>query len=159
MYIMATFDHSIYVELALSDLEHRQNIPKENILAVPLDKRMEQKQLIDSIHRADGVSLFDLGAALATGFGVIGASVGFQLEWGPIIWGITAAVIGFILGFLIKLIFIGTQHQYQKNPKNKTSELIVIIHCYNNQIERIEKTLWDNLALGVAILDNEWQST
>lgn len=157
MYMMATLDHSHYVELALSALE-MQNIPKENILAVPLNKRTEKRKLFDTIHGSDGISLFDLSAALATAFSVIGASIGFHLEWGPIIWGIIGAVGGFVLGFSIKLLTTNAKHKHQIKVEGKTSELILIIHCESDQVEMVEKILWDNLALGVAILDNEYQS-
>lgn len=41
--------------------------------------------LFDTLHRSDGVSLFETGAAIGTAFGVVGASIGFALEWGPIL--------------------------------------------------------------------------
>ncbi|MFB4169576.1 hypothetical protein [Virgibacillus sp. JSM 102003] len=157
MYIMATFDHSVYLELALSYLE-KENIPKENILAVPLDNRKEQLKLFDTLHRSDGVSLFDMASALATAFAVIGASIGFQLKLGPIIWGISGAIGGFILGFLIKLLIQKLKQKKQIKMKNKSTELILIIHCNKKQVEVIEKILWEHLALGVAILDNNYQS-
>ncbi len=158
MYIMATFDHSVYLELALSYLE-KENIPRENILAVPLDNRKDKKKLFDTLHRSDGVSLFDMASALATAFAVIGASVGFHLVLGPIIWGILGAIGGFVLGFMIKFLIQKLKQKKQIKMKNKKStELILIIHCNKNQVEMIEKLLWEHLAFGVAILDNDYQS-
>lgn len=156
MHVMATFEHSVYVELALSAME-KIGVPQENILAVPLNKRTEERKLFDSIHQADGVSLFDLGAALATAFSVIGASVGFRLAWGPIIWGVIGAFVGFLIGFSIDLLTT-VKRKNLKKVKGKTSELILIIHCDSNQIDIIEKILWDNLAIGVAKLDNDMTS-
>ncbi|WP_167751387.1 hypothetical protein [Lentibacillus salicampi] len=155
MYVMATFEHTIFLELGISALE-RQNIPKEHILAVPLNTRTEQRKAFDNIHQADGISLFDLGAALATAFSVIGASVGFHLEWGPIIWEIAGASVGFVAGFLIKFIMTRkAKHNHLKKTKGKISELILIIQCESDQVEMIENILWDNLAFGVAALDLE----
>ncbi|MDY0394479.1 hypothetical protein RWE15_08500 [Virgibacillus halophilus] len=154
MYVLATFDHSIYVELALSALEKR-NIPKENILAVPLDNASTSKKLFDTIHRSDGASLFDIAAALATAFSVIGASVGFRLAWGPIIWGIIGAVAGFIIGFTIDLLKTKRKQRRQRKTKGKITELIVIIYCEHEQTEMVERICWDNLAFGVAKLDRE----
>jgi hypothetical protein len=154
MYVMSTFEHSIYVELALSALEIKK-ISKENILAVPLNNRTEQRKLFDTIHRSDGLSLFDLASALATAFAVIGASVGFRLEWGPIIWGLIGAIIGFFLGFSIDLMYVKKRKE-QRKIKGKTSELIIIIRCSNDQVQMVEKVLWDNLALGVAKMDESF---
>ncbi|MBP1948649.1 hypothetical protein [Virgibacillus litoralis] len=157
MYIMATFDHSAYLELVLSYLE-KENIPKENILAVPIDSRKEKMKLFDTLHRSDGVSLFDMASAFATAFAVIGASVGFHLKLGPIIWGIIGAVVGFVLGFVIKLFIQKLKQSHQLKKKNKSTELVLIIHCKKSQVEMIEKLLWEHLAFGVAILDNNFQS-
>ncbi|WP_318035999.1 hypothetical protein [Halobacillus shinanisalinarum] len=154
---MATFEHSIFLELGISALEQLK-VPKENILAVPLNKRTEKSKLFDTIHQSDGISLFDLAAALATAFSVIGGSVGFHLEWGPIIWGIIGAIGGSVLGFLIDILTTKVKHDRQRKVKEKTSELILIVHCDSDQVEKIEKILWDNLAFGVAVLDNENQS-
>ncbi len=44
----------------------------------------------------------------------------------------------------------------QRKKKGKTSELIIIIFCQNEQIHMVEKILWDNLALGVAKLDDSF---
>jgi len=40
---------------------------------------------------------------LGTAFSVVGTSVGFRLAWGPIFWGLVSAIIGFILGVLIRV--------------------------------------------------------
>jgi hypothetical protein len=41
----------------------------------------------------------EVGMACATGFSVLGASAGFVLAWGPVIWGLLAACFGFGIGF------------------------------------------------------------
>ncbi|MGP4108754.1 hypothetical protein [Virgibacillus sp. L01] len=157
MYIMATFDHSVYLELALSYLE-QEDIPRENILAVPLDTRNEKMKLFDTLHKPDGISLFDMASALATAFAVIGASIGFHLVLGPIIWGISGAIGGFILGLSIKFLIQKLKQKQQIKMKNKSTELVLIIHCNKNQVEVIEKLLWEHLAYGVAVLNNNYQS-
>ena len=53
MYVFSSFEYSAYLELGISDLEKR-GIAREKILAVPLDKRVEERKLLDTIHRADG---------------------------------------------------------------------------------------------------------
>ncbi|MDF2938087.1 MAG: hypothetical protein K0Q90_3460, partial [Paenibacillaceae bacterium] len=117
---------------------------------VPLDNRMEKHQIFDTLHRSDGISLIDVGAALATVFSVIGASIGFKLEWGPIYWGLIGAAAGFMLGFAIRL-FIETVVKKRKRVlKGLHSELIVIVDCEESQGELVENILFSHYALGVA---------
>lgn len=149
MQLFSTFDSNIYVELALKQMEQR-GVTQENIFAVPLNNRIEKSRLFDSIHRADGVSLVDIGISLATGFSVIGVSVGLRLAWGPIIWGLISAIIGFVLGFVIKLIIVSVTRNGPRRLSGKHAEVILIINCEEQQADEIEKILWEHFALGVA---------
>ena len=153
MHVISTFEHTTDLELVLSELEMR-NIPKENILAVPLNNRTEDRKLFDSIHGSDGVSLMDLGAVLATAFAVVGASVGFRLTLGPIIWGLIGAFVGFLIGFLIDLMINKSTRKQQRKMRGKVSELILMIDCNTRDVPMVEKILWENFALGVAKMDD-----
>lgn len=104
MQVFAAFDHCTYLELAISKIE-QEGIHKDRILAVPLKSNDDSVKLMDSIHHSDGISLFDTGAALATAFAVIGVSIGFKLEWGPVYWGLIGAGSGLLLGFAINLFY------------------------------------------------------
>ena len=145
MFVIATFENSIYIELAITALE-QQGISKELILAAPLDKRKEPRNLFDTIHRSDGFSLFDGPAILGTCLMLLGAIYGYELEWGPILWGIIGAVSGLILGFLIKMLMLKNN---KRGSKNITSEIVLMIRCEENKWEMVEKILWDHLALGL----------
>jgi hypothetical protein len=147
MQVFATFDHSIYLELAISKLEEKGFV---DIFAVPLDKRTEDATLFDTLHQSDGISLINKGMFLAVIFAVIGASRGFVLEWGPIYWGLIGAGFGFTLGFTIDLILVKLQRKGQKVIKGKKTEVILIIECKEEDGEKVEKILWDHLAFGVA---------
>lgn len=152
MQIYSTFEGNNYLEMAISTLE-KKGIKKENIFAVPLDNRTEERKVFDTIHRSDGTSLIDIGMALATAFAVIGASVGFKLAWGPIYWGLISAIIGFVLGFAIRLF---TEIYFKKKKrllKGEKSEIILIIDCDDVQSELIENILWNHFALGVAKIE------
>jgi hypothetical protein len=151
MQIFSTFEHSSYLELAITSLE-KVGVEKENILAVPLINRVEERRLFDTLHRADGISLFDKGAAIGTAFSVIGASVGFNLEWGPIYWGLIGAASGFILGFTIDYIIYKVVHKHNRVVKGKKSEVVLVIECQKELVEKVEEVLWEHLALGVAKL-------
>ncbi|HEX7064701.1 MAG TPA: hypothetical protein VF199_06505 [Bacillales bacterium] len=152
LYIFATFDHSTYLELALAAMEEN-GIHREKILAVPINRRNPKKRLFDTIHSSDGVSLLDSGMALATAFSVIGASYGFVLKWGPIIWGLVGAVAGASIGILGSLILYWRKHSKEKRIGKKATEVIIIIDCQPEQRAMVEDTLWDYLAYGVGKLD------
>lgn len=150
MYIISTFEHSKYLELAITALQMK-GIRKENILAVPMDKRGENRKLFDSIHGSDGISLFDLPALLAVFFGIFGAIYGFVLEWGPLIWGLIAIAIGLLLGLAIKL--VTTKKYNNRQPNSKGTEVVLIIQCTENQLEMVKDILWAHHAFGVSKLD------
>ncbi|BDH61679.1 hypothetical protein MTP04_18090 [Lysinibacillus sp. PLM2] len=152
MQIFSTFEHSTYIELAITAVEE-VGVQKENILAVPLMNRVQERKLFDTLHRADGISLLDKGAAIGTAFSVIGTCIGFVLEWGPIIWGLIGAAIGFIIGFMIDFIIYKVIHKRKRVLKGKHSEVVLVINCPDELAERVEQLLWDHLALGVAKLE------
>ncbi|MDQ6595049.1 hypothetical protein E2K98_04310 [Bacillus salipaludis] len=149
MQLFSTFETTHYLEMAISKLEKR-GMKKENIYAVPLDNRSEERKVFDSLHRSDGTSLIDIGMALGTAFSVIGASIGFKLSWGPIYWGLISAMIGFALGFAIRLFTELVVKKRKRLLRGKHSEIILIINCEESQAELIENILWNHFALGVA---------
>jgi hypothetical protein len=152
MYVVSTFDHSIYLELAITAIQMK-GIKNENIMAIPMDKRDEKAMLFDSIHSSDGLSLFDLPAILAVFFGIFGSVYGFVLKWGPLLWGLIAIAIGFTLGLLIKLMIV-KKYNHRQNDKRGT-EVILIIDCLESQMEMVKTILWSHHALGVRKLDIE----
>jgi hypothetical protein len=147
--LFATFETTSYLEMAISTLE-KKGIKKESIFAVPLDNRTEERKVFDSLHRSDGTSMIDIGMAIATAFSVVGASIGFKLSWGPIYWGLIGAVIGFVLGFAIRLFTEVVLKKKRRLLMGKHSEVIMIIDCDESQAEFIENVLWNHFALGVA---------
>lgn len=149
MQVFSTFEHSVHIEMAVATLE-KKGIKQEDIFVVPLDNRMEQRKVFDSLHRSDGTSLIDIGAALATAFSVIGASIGFKLEWGPIYWGLIGAAVGALVGFAIRLFTELIIKKKRRLLKGFQSELIMIIDCEDSQAEMVENILFGHFALGVA---------
>jgi hypothetical protein len=145
--VFATFEHSTFIELAITKLEGKGI---NDIFAVPLDNRTEERQLFDTIHRADGVSFIGKGMALAVVFSVIGSSRGFVMEWGPIFWGLIGAASGFILGVIIDLYINKVYRKKKRLLRGKNSEIILIIQCEESQVEWVENVLWEHLALGLA---------
>ncbi|WP_163536257.1 hypothetical protein [Gracilibacillus sp. YIM 98692] len=153
MYIIASFEQSTSLELAISALE-QEEITKSQILAIPLDKRTEKRKLFDTIHRADGFSLFDVAAVLGTCGMLLGAIYGMVLEWGPILWGLIGLIAGLLLGYLLKMLFVKKQNKKAIKQSSET-EVFLMIHCTDDQREMVEGILWDNMALGVAKLKDE----
>ncbi|MFD2214646.1 hypothetical protein [Metabacillus endolithicus] len=149
MQLFSTFEHTVFIEMAIATIE-KKGIKRENIFVVPLDNRKEQHKVFDSLHRSDGTSLIDIGAALATAFAVIGASIGFELAWGPIYWGLIGAFVGFMLGFAIRVFTEVIIKKKRRLLKGFHSELILIVDCEDSQAEMIENILFGHYALGVA---------
>lgn len=149
MQLFSTFETTGFLEIAISTLE-KKGISKENIFAVPLDNRKEERKVFDSLHRSDGTTLIDIGMGLATAFSVIGASIGFKLAWGPIYWGLIGAFVGFVLGFVIRLVIEMVVKKNKRALRGKHSEVILIVDCEEAQAELIENILWEHFALGIA---------
>ncbi|WP_019414867.1 hypothetical protein [Paenisporosarcina sp. TG20] len=149
MQLYSTFENTIYLEMVIATLEKR-GITKENIYAVPLDIRMEERKLFDTIHRSDGTSMIDVGIALATVFSVVGTSIGFKLAWGPIISGVLSGFLGFFIGVAIRLFTEKVLKKRKRLARGKNSEVILIINCEETKAELVENILWEHLALGVA---------
>lgn len=156
MHIVSTFEHSINLESAITAIQMK-GIAKEDILAVPMDKKSEKISYFDSIHHADGLSLLDLPIIIATIFMVLGSIYGFVLSWGPVLWGLIGMFVGFSIGLIIKL--ITTKKYTNRQNKKKSSEVVLIIECTENQIDTVKDTLWLHEALGVRklILGNDNQ--
>jgi len=147
--VYSTFENDLNLEMAIVTLE-KQGIKKDRIFAVPLENPTEERKLLDSIRHSDGISTIDLGIVLATAFSVIGASVGFELSWGPIYCGIIAAILGFVIGLAIRLYTEKYFRKRKRLAKGKTSEVILIVDCEKTQGDLVESILWDHLAIGIA---------
>lgn len=152
MQIFATFEHSIYLESAISELEEHGI---KNILAVPLNNREEERKLFDNVHHSDGVSMISKAMILAFLFSTMGAAKGFSWEWGPIIWGLIGAGIGVIIGLGIDLVMKKVIKKKQRLLRGKNSEVILIIECEDHQSKDVISILRERLAFGIAELKPE----
>ena len=152
MYIVAAFEQNIFIEMALAALE-QEGVKKEQLMAVPLDIRNRQRGFGDTLHRSDGVSLFDWAAVLGTCFMLLGAIYGYILPWGPIIWGIIGALFGCGSGFLIKWIYLRKKHHLNGGSRSVVPTAILLIHCEACDKKRVEQILWDHKAAGLSSLD------
>ena len=139
------------IEITLRELEEL-GLTKEQILAVPLDQVNTDVTLIDSLHRSDGRSLVDLAAIFGIIFMLLGVIYGYIFYLGPVIWGLIGLVSGFLFGFILD--YILTKFQTDKRKKNKDdADFILMINCPPEKKEKVESVFWNNLALGVGIVD------
>ena len=154
MYLLSTFEQNEYLELAISSLE-QQGIPKEYILAVPLDMNRKKQVLGDSIHSSDGTSFAEITFLVSTFFGALGSIIGFRLPWGPIAMGLAGFVIGGVVGFVINYVIVRSARKRGTATRRKIGEVILSIYCITNtEAKFVEDTLWEHFALGVAKLDS-----
>jgi len=150
LYIVAAFEHSTYLELALAELE-RKGIAREKILAVPLDQKLEERKALDSIHRSDGFSLLDGSAIMGTVFMLLGTIYGFVLKWGPVLWALIGFFFGAFLGFALDF-FVGRNPRGKRKNKKRATEVVLIINCGADKTEIAESILQKNFAIGVGRL-------
>ncbi|QDR79185.1 hypothetical protein [Sporomusa termitida] len=149
MHIFAIFDHNLYIELAISDLEIR-GIAREKILAVPLEKETREMAVLDTIHRADGVSLIDGGAVLGTILMLLGTIWGFHWYWGPIVGGLIGLALGVASG--IGLDWVMTKRQNRPSNLSRKAEVVLVVHCTESEAGMVKKTLKDHCAIGVGLI-------
>ncbi|WP_378953440.1 hypothetical protein [Pelosinus sp. sgz500959] len=145
MHVVASFEHSNFLELAITDLAQK-GIEENRICAIPLNKIAKERRLFDTLHQADGQSMFDLPTILATIFMTLGVMWGFMWKWGPIIWGLLSFIGGMSLGLVIKYVL------YKKSLQKKfcyNTEVVLIINCKPNEVEIVETVLFNHLAIGI----------
>lgn len=150
MQILATFEYSTFIEIAITELESKGI---SAIYAIPLDLRKKEPRLLDTIHRADGMSFIDKGMIFAFLFSTVGASKGFVWQGGPVIWGIAGALLGFVLGVALSgILYLIKRNKNQLLIKRgKKGEVILVVTCEDNQASIVEDILWGHKALGMAM--------
>lgn len=146
--IIATFEHSPFVEMAIHDIE-KLGVPAQNIIALPLENLDSGAHIVDSIHRVDGRSMLDGAMMGATIFAVLGVIYGFVWHWGPVIWGLLGLGGGFFLGLLIEL---ALNKKKIKAFSNRKSEVIIEVTCHASLKNQLIKALKSRKAMGFVIM-------
>lgn len=142
MYLVAAFEGSLSLELAISDLI-QNGFDKEHILVVPLQQKADFR---------DGNSIVDSAAVAGTALMVLGVIYGFVLHWGPVIWGLIGLLAGAATGALLAFARSRAWHAGIK-PKEIPKKVVLIINCTGNKVQEPEQILWNNQALGVGRLE------
>ena len=147
VYITASFEHSIIFELVISELEQK-GISEDQICAIPMNEPQKERYLLDTIHRADGLSMFDVATALGTIFMLFGVMWGFMWTWGPIAWGLIGLFVGGAIGLVFKYIYYKL-YARKEPPIGKRTEVVLIVACQKTEAEMVERVLSGHLALSV----------
>jgi hypothetical protein len=152
--IIATFDHSPFVEMVIHDME-KLGVPPQNIVALPLENLQSKTHIFDSIHRVDGRSILDGAMMSGTIFAVLGAIYGFVLYWGPIIWGLLGLAGGFLLGLIIE---IAISKKKIKVFSNRKSEVIIKVTCNASMQNQLVNILKSRSAIGFVTMSQQLTS-
>jgi hypothetical protein len=147
MYVIATFEHSFQLEVALYKLE-TNGIDRDHIFIVSLAPKLGQKQLFETIHRSDGISIITVPSIMSTALSVLGTIYGFLLPWGPIIWGIMGIVVGWTVGLAVNIL-VYKKRMRRKKLKGAASEVVVMIECKDDQQAFVTNALYDHDAIGI----------
>ncbi|UJF35301.1 hypothetical protein [Paenibacillus hexagrammi] len=142
--IIATFDHSPFVEMAIHEIE-KLGVPAQHIVALPLENLDSQTHVLDTIHSVDGRSVLDGAMMSGTILAVLGAIYGFVLHWGPVIWGLLGLVGGFLIGLAIEIILSKRKLTIASSRK---SEVLLEITCQASMQTRLIKILKSRKAMG-----------
>ncbi|MEK4669791.1 hypothetical protein [Niallia sp. FSL R7-0271] len=136
--IIATFEHSPFVEMVIHEME-KQGVKPQNIVALPMENLDDQLHIVDSIHSVDGRSILD-GAMLGGSiFMVLGSIYGFVLYLGPIIWGLLGLIGGFLIGLFIEIAL--KKKKKIKFFSNRKSEVLLQVTCNKSLQEQMIKIL------------------
>lgn len=146
--IIATFEHSPFVEMAIHDMESI-GIQSKDIVALPLENIESDTYIIDSLHRVDGRSVLDGAMVSGTIFMLLGTIYGFIWYWGPVLWGLIGLVGGFFLGLIIEL---ALQKNKVKLIANRKNEIYMQVTCNISMKEHLIKVLKARQANGYLIM-------
>jgi hypothetical protein len=149
MNIVASFKYSLYLDLAIKELE-QNGIPNEDIFVIPLTEKEKAKPNM-SIILKNGANLYNGMFGLATVFSVLGAIYGFILKGGPVIWGIIGCVSGGAFGLLIDFL-IQRRKISDNRKKGKGGEVTIIIHCDKNQVQMVKDILFGHFTMGLSVI-------
>ncbi|MBB3110791.1 hypothetical protein FHS18_002858 [Paenibacillus phyllosphaerae] len=146
--IIATFEHSPFVEMVLHDIE-KLGVEPAHIIALPLENLDAQPHVIDTLHRVDGSSILDGAMVSGTIFMVLGTIYGFVWYWGPVIWGLIGLVGGFFLGLIIELLLSKKKLRIAANRKN---EVVIQVTCSTSVQDQLVSVLKKRKANALAVM-------
>ncbi|MDG5786138.1 hypothetical protein QA612_01450 [Evansella sp. AB-P1] len=154
MNVIASFDHSMYIEMAIKEIE-KHGIGKENIYAIPLQEKKKPKKNSEII-RGAGFSLFDGTFAFGTVFSLFGVVYGFVLPGGPVLWGLGGLFLGLGVGFLLDL-WVRKKEMKRKKKRGEGGEVMLVVHCKEEQVTLVKEILFDHFTLGLHVIEEQFK--
>lgn len=152
MYIIATYHHSLNLELAVARLE-AQGLGKANIMAVPLQCQRTSVHILDSMQDADGIGLIGGSLAFGTVTMVLATIYGFVWYWGPIVWGLIGLFGGTGLWLTGSIIFLKRKLRKTVACNTGFGQTVLIIRCEPSELQAVKNILSDNMAQAIGILE------
>ncbi|MBB3112986.1 hypothetical protein FHS18_005088 [Paenibacillus phyllosphaerae] len=152
MLVVGVFQITTELEQVLSLLEQK-GMEREQMVAVPMDLDANDDTMDPIRSRDRKAGGFELGMGTATAFSVIGVSRGFILEWGPIVWGLIASGIGFLVGLALHLIIVRVTGAKREASANLLPEVTVLIRCQPERLDEVRKLLWQHQAISVGVVN------
>ena len=144
MVVVSFFEHSLKLELAISELEQHK-ILKESILAKPVNKTSQEKKYLDP-YNADGLNLF-LVSMIGMVFMLLGAIYGFVLFLGPVLCALIGLAAGAIIGFIIDYFYKAFIRK--KKIRKNIADVLLFIKVEDEKLEMVEEILRRHQALGM----------
>ena len=95
-----------------------------------------------------GANLYDGMFALATVFMTLGKIYGFIWKGGPVLWAIVGGALGYLADFLVQRKKVMKEHR-----RGKGAEVVMIIHCPKEQVQKVKEILFAHFALGLSVID------
>lgn len=126
--VYGIFKHSLELELGINTLKEN-GFTGDKLTVIVLNRSQQTKQkILDSMYKANGMSLLD-GMAMLGGVGMLlGVIYGSQVYIGPIALGLIGFFIGGTLGLIIDRAF---NKSNRKSNKSSSGEVIIVVHCIN----------------------------
>ncbi|GMK41870.1 hypothetical protein PCCS19_49290 [Paenibacillus sp. CCS19] len=151
MHVIAAFEPSDDLEMAILALE-KSGINREYIAAVPMESTAAKPDLLHTVYRGSGSSAFDAAAVVGTICSVLGASFGFELKWGPVLWGLIGLAIGAAIGYILNMLFVHRSDERKPRSRFKAS-IVLIVRCQQNESRMVSETLGRFSAISIGTLN------
>lgn len=142
--VIASFENTTYLELTLDELK-QNGLSNEHVITFPLTERNKPFTYADII-KGNSINLYHSSFVLGTIFSIFGVIYGFVLVGGPILWGLAFLFAGLGIGYLLDNIKI-------KKRKRSKGEVVVIIQCKDEQLQKIKDILYNNFTNGFHVME------
>ncbi|TRZ38587.1 hypothetical protein CEQ21_24710 [Niallia circulans] len=146
MTVISLFEHSLKLELAISELENN-HIGRECILAKPIFPEKTEYSFIDPYNN-NGMNLF-LVSCISMIMMLLGTIYGFVLYLGPIIWGLIGMIAGALVGIFLD---VSIKKSKRNKPACSPAEVLLIINCEEDKANMVEMILKKYHTLGIVRL-------